>query len=29
MRTSLPSLITTGSGMPYAKAGVRPGDSVG
>jgi hypothetical protein len=28
MRTSLPSLITTGSGIPYAKGGVRPGDSV-
>lgn len=28
MHTSLPSLISTGTGRPYQKAGVRPGDAV-
>lgn len=28
MHTSLPSRITTGSGKPYGKAGVQPGDLV-
>ncbi|MDA8185871.1 MAG: SRPBCC domain-containing protein [Actinomycetota bacterium] len=28
MHTSLPSLISTGTGRPYKKAGVRPGDAV-